>query len=115
MLNEEDRDFISKRRKLATSWPLVGVILIAALGALVVGLFVWSPMLVNPFAVLSRIAADEMPQSTLKMAAVLLPVVTLFCFAIVLIVLIFVFFAMANERRHLRILDRLEEITDEKT
>jgi hypothetical protein len=88
---------------------MVGGSLLAVLFGFAVWLFVSSPLLVNPFEVASRLEDGTIDESTMWMLAALLPITMGLCLVLVAVVIFFVFSAFANERRHLKIIDRLRE------
>ncbi len=66
-------------------------------------------MLINPWAVLSRLEADSLPDSTITMMAALLPVVMLTCVVVLAAALVLFSVAFSNERKHIAIIHRLTE------
>jgi len=106
-LLQEDRDFISKRRRLAKRWPLVGASLLAVVFALAVWLFVTAPLLINPYAVASRLESGSIDQPTMTMMAALLPIVMGLCIVLTVVLIAFLSSAFAHERRHIEVIERL--------
>ena len=115
MLSEKDIQFIEKRRWFARKWNLVGSLLLVCLGILFFWLFIKSPNLVNPYYVISGIKEGTIEQETLTLMAVMLPVVTLMCFAIMIIVLLFGFAIFTNEKHYLRIIDRFYPLKNQNS
>lgn len=106
-LSDVDAKFVGQRRALARRWPFVGWALLAAIAGVVGFLFLQSPMLVAPWEVAGRIRTDSIPQSTLQVMGVMLPLTMLGCFLLLAIVVVFQFAAAATERRLLAIIDSL--------
>lgn len=107
-LTAQERFFVQKRRRLTRIWPWAGSTLFVATAGLAAWLFRTAPLLINPWEVISRLKAGQVPQSTLSLMAMMLPVAMLMCLAILCILLALTFVALANERRHIRIIDRLD-------
>lgn len=107
ILTVQERFFIEKRRRLTRLWPVVSGALLIAILSFVGWLFWVNPLLVNPWAVIARLQAHSLPESTLSVMAFMLPVAMLLCIAILCILLLLAFLAVSNERRHLAIIDRL--------
>jgi hypothetical protein len=76
-------------------------------GRLAVYLFWRVPMLSNPFAVLSRLEANSIPESTLAVSAVLLPMLLIVCLILAFAIVLMAFAHFANERRYLRMIRSL--------
>ncbi|MCB1861357.1 MAG: hypothetical protein KDI47_06455 [Gammaproteobacteria bacterium] len=106
-LTEKERRFLDKRRKLLTIWPPAGYLLLAML-ALLAGWLFWSaPLLVNPHLVWAGLQSGSITEANLQLMAGMLPVVTLLLLVVCLIVVLFVFAAFSNEKRELKLIDRL--------
>ncbi len=104
---ERERDFLAKRKKLVRVWPVVGPSLLAVIGCFTAWLFWKNPLLVNPNTVLARMEARSIPGSTMSVMVGLLPVVSLMCLFLVVVMVLFVFMAFANEKKYLAIIERL--------
>lgn len=76
---------------------------------MILGLTVWlvltKPLLANPFAVLSQLKDNALPQSTLTLMAAILPVAVLICLLLAFAVILFAFAVFANEKKYLDIID----------
>jgi hypothetical protein len=107
MSGETHRKYVEGRRRLVARWNVVGWSLIAAIAAVLGFLFLTSPLLVNPFEVLARVGTGSLPAPTLDLMAVMLPVVFLGCIMLLVVLVIFQFAAIANERRLIAIIDDL--------
>ncbi len=107
MLTEKDQEFLARRSKFIRTWPFVGGTLVCLLMGLGIWLFLFRPLLANPFFVLSGLKSQSIVASNLSLMAGLLPVVVLMCLVLTLIILIFAFVAFANEKRHMAVIQRL--------
>jgi hypothetical protein len=106
-LNERNRRFLAKRRRLARSWPLLGTLLLIGISAFVVWAFLRNPLLANPFEVASRLGAETIELSTLILMAGLFPIMFLACFLMLFVIVLFGFAAFSNEKKYLEIIDSL--------
>lgn len=106
-LTPQESAFIARRRTLVRRWPVAGGACLALI--LAIGLWLWftRPLLINPVAVFAGIEAGEIPDSSLLVMAAMLPVAMLACLVVLVAAVIFMFVAIANERRHLGIIERL--------
>jgi hypothetical protein len=107
MLAESESRFVEGRRRLVTRWKVVGWSLMAAIAAVLGFLFLTSPLLVSPFETLARVGTGSLPTPTLELMAAMLPVVFLGCIILLVVLIIFQFAAMSNERRLIGIIDGL--------
>ena len=107
--SSSDRLFVEKRDRLARSWPVVGVVLLALLAGFCGWLWLRTPYLINPWAVFESLRAGTLPESTANLMVAMLPIVmlTLLFFAFVVVLLFFV--AFSNERRLIRLIRELEQ------
>lgn len=106
-LTRQEKLFVEKRAKFARSWPIVGAALLAMIAVLAAWLFFSNPLLINPWAVLSKLEAGSLPDSTLATMATLLPVVMFTCLFVLVVALVFFWVAFSNERKHLALIRRL--------
>ena len=111
-LETSDLRFIQKRRRLVRSWNLVGSVTFAGLVAFVAWMFWSQPRLINPLHVVNELEAGGISQATLEIMAVLLPMVVLAVFLVLAMMLGFTFAMIGNERRYLRMIDRLAAQAD---
>lgn len=107
-LSSADKAFIEKRERRVKYWPLFGAALLATVSAYVAWLWLRMPHMVNPWFVIESLEAGTLPESTIGIMAVMLPVVmaVLLVFAIAVVLLWFVSFY--NERRLIRLVRKLE-------
>jgi hypothetical protein len=106
-LDEQQQRFLARRRRLTRFWPLGGTALLAMVLALLIGLYLRVPLLVDPFAVAEQLHAGSIEEATLLLMAALLPLLSLACFLLLVALILFMFAAFANERRYLRAIDSL--------
>lgn len=114
MLTEKEQEFLAKRAKFIKAWPVVGGMLLCLLMGLGIWLFMFRPLLANPFFVLSELKNQSIVASNLSLMASLLPIAVLMCLALTLIILLFAFVAFANERRHIAVIQRLVGASSDK-
>jgi hypothetical protein len=114
MLTEKDQEFLARRSKFIRAWPVVGGMLICLLIGFSIWLFLFRPLLANPFFVFSELKSQSIVPSNLSLMAGLLPVVVLMCLVLTLIVLIFAFVAFATEKRHSAVIQRLVRASSDK-
>ncbi|MCG6963918.1 MAG: hypothetical protein LJE95_11695 [Acidobacteria bacterium] len=108
-LTTDQMEFLARRRRLARWWPVVGSLLLVVVVASVVWLFVRHPLLINPLALTSRVQAGTLPDSSLVILAVMLPVMSLACFIVLTAVILYGFSFFAIERRYQRLIKSVLE------
>ena len=108
MMDEKDIEFIRQRERLARWWNPVGYIILAVFIGMVIWLFIRTPNFINPFHVIEQLKAGTIPQGTLVVMAGMLPIMVLGLFLVCCTVIGFVFVAFANERRYLRIIEKMK-------
>lgn len=108
-MNDSDRRFLQRRRRLARSWNLVGAMLLLVLAALTATLFFRVPFLANPLYVIDLLKDGNLERSTMELMAFMLPIVVLLCLAVTAVTVVFGFAFFSNERRYLAIIDALEQ------
>jgi hypothetical protein len=107
MLSNGDETFLATRARLLSAWRYVGVGILVGYLAAVTWLVLRSPLLFNPWAVLSRLQAGTYPPSLYKLVAAFLPVMALLCLLLVLCILLFLFSTMQHEKRYQAIITAL--------
>lgn len=99
--------FIAKRRSLLKAWRYVGPLLLVSIAGLAAYLYLNTPLMIDPFAVIAAVEAGAIGDSTLQLMAVFVPLLFLaVCFLLVVLVVL-MYAAFANEKKYLAILDRL--------
>jgi hypothetical protein len=107
-LTEAEERFLKKRETLTRLWPICGGFLLASLTFLI-GWMLWrSPLLVNPVAALNAIEAETIMPNTLRLMAGMLPIAMIIIFVLITAMVLFVYAALSNEKRHLEIIRRLQ-------
>ena len=105
-LSDKECVFVNRRRKLIRLWSVMGILLLILLGLFTLWMFMSNPLLVNPFEVADQLLAGTIETPTLQLMAGLLPVAMLMCLTTVLVLIIYVFAAIGNEKRYLEIIGR---------
>ncbi len=107
-LDERQRRFLAARRQLVPYLrPLLSVAGVGFLG-FAVWLVIRQPLLVDPFAVIDRVAAGTLEYSTLVLLATLAAALGLLLLILLAALLLVLFDRAAAERRYLEIIDRLQ-------
>lgn len=119
-LDEQDIRFLHQRNRWTRTWPMIGVVLFAAVAVTGAVLFHRTPLVVNPFHFQAVVAEQRLPLSAVQTMASLLPFVILLVFLLMEVMVLFGFFAFFSERRLLRIIDSLriedpESISEDST
>ena len=111
-MNESDRRFLQRRRRLARSWNLVGAALLLVLVGTAATLYFRVPLLANPLYVIGLLKDGNLEPASMELMAIILPVVFLLCLGVAAITVGFGFATFAYERRYLAIIDELERGAD---
>jgi len=109
MYDEHDKKFLNKRTRLISLWNPVAITMLIILFALFVWLVIKTPYLINPIFVIETIKENTINQSTLSLSLLMLPIVVLIVFFIMLILILYGFVIMRNEKRYLTIIHSLEK------
>jgi len=107
-ITEKDVAFVEKRRTLVRWWNPVGSATFAGLVIFVAWMFWSQPRLINPLHVVGELESGGIPQATLEIMAALLPMVVFTIFFVLAVMIGFAFVMIGNERRYLKIVDRLQ-------
>lgn len=107
-MTEHETAFVERRARLVRTWPIVGSICVVSVLGFTVWLWISRPLLVDPWLVVSRLAASAIPESTITLMVAMLPVVFLGCIGVMLSLIAFIFVALSNERKHIDIIRRLD-------
>ncbi len=105
--SEKDLRFLQMRRRFLKSSNLIGLLFSLFLTGLFLWLFFKVPNMVKPIQVEHQITSNALSVSTLKVMAVLLPLMVLVTFFMAASIILFGFWAFANERQYLKIIDSL--------
>lgn len=108
-LNEKQNRFLKGRRKLNRLWPWAGAIMPVMLLLLVVFLLIKSPLLINPYAVADQIKAGVLKASSMKLLALLCPVMTGMTICMVFIIIVYMWGLYFIEKKYHMFIDRLAE------
>jgi len=106
-LDSNQLQFFQKRRKLSRLWPAAGSVLIVMLLGFSLWLYLRAPMLIDPFEAMNRVRAGTIEESTLIVAAVLLPVMMLTCIVVLIVMIVFAFAAFSTEKKYLDLVEEL--------
>jgi len=105
--SEKDLKFLQMRRRFLKSSKLIGLLSSLVLTVLFLWLFFKVPNMINPIQVERQITSNALSASALKIMAVLLPLMVLVAFFMAASIILFGFWAFANERQYLKIIDLL--------
>ncbi|MGB5261156.1 MAG: hypothetical protein WBO34_11630 [Gammaproteobacteria bacterium] len=106
-LSPRETKFLSRRRQLLRAWRITGPVVLLLLLVTGVLMFINYPLMFNPFEVVDRLESQTLDDTTLQLMALLLPVTMLMVFLMLVVVVLLVFAVMANDKKYLAILDRL--------
>jgi hypothetical protein len=105
-LSQRQSRYLERRRKLLKAWRYTGPMMFLGIIGLVIYIKINSPLLIDPYEVISRLESGSIEQSSLELMAVLLPIVFIIvCFLLVVLVAI-MYVALLNERKYLEILGK---------
>lgn len=109
ILAEHHQRFILRRRKLLRTWRVVGPVLLLLLIIVGVIMFFNYPLMFNPYEAIERLEAGTLENSTLQLMALLLPIAMLMLFFMLVVVVLFSFAAMGNDKKYLAIIQDLHD------
>ncbi|HHJ19617.1 MAG TPA: hypothetical protein ENJ84_07295 [Gammaproteobacteria bacterium] len=101
--------FIKKRKRLIASWRYVGPVLLLMILAFIVWLFMTSPLLINPLAMISRIETGTIPLSQFEMMAILLSLFMIFILILGLALIAIMYAAIAQEKKYMTIIEQIKK------
>lgn len=107
MLSKDDLAFLDRRRRFAFTWNAVAAVLLLSLAGALTWLVLSAPGLIDPAEMVRVLGAGIKAQSPAETAVFLLPIAVLGCFVIGAVLIVYGVAVFANERRYLRIIDRL--------
>jgi hypothetical protein len=103
--SQKQLDYLDRRRKLLNLWRFAGPFLLFVIFALVLYLKIYTPLLIDPYEVLSRLEAGAIEQSSLELIAILLPVMVIMICVLLIAFVFFIYAAFSNERKYLAIIN----------
>lgn len=106
-VSERDREFIERRRKLVAYWRFAGPLLWIMILGFASWVFFRSRLLIDPFEMLARLEAGDLPESTLVIMAALAPVFFSGLFVLLTVLVLILYSAISGEKRYLAIIDML--------
>ncbi len=109
-LSGADAKFIEKRRQLIGAWRYIGGLLSIVVAGSVIYLWLRVPLLGNPIETARRLEAGDVANATLLLSAVMLPLVVIMLFGLAAAFIAVVHRALAHERRHIAIIDKLQRL-----
>lgn len=87
-----------RRRNLLQWWPWFGGTCLGTVLGLAFWLWWQHPLLINPFYVAEQLKAQALAVPTLELMAMFLPIMTLTCLALMLVMLLFAWASFRRER-----------------
>lgn len=112
MLSERQNEFLVNRRKLIKVWNYAGVIILVILIGFGVYMFFNTPLLINPFEVLIQLEEQTIEYSTLKLMAIMLPIIFATACFLLFVIVATMYTVFANEKKYLEIVERLKKNTN---
>ena len=106
-LSKTELNWLEKRRTLVALWPWAGGGIIAGLLGFAAWLWLAVPLMINPWAAVEAIRAEQVEQSTLIVMAVMLPILMLACLGVLVVAIGLFFVAFTNEKKLIRMVDKL--------
>ena len=106
-LTEKETEFLERRTRFNRNWPIFGAIAVLLVLGFTIWLSISRSLLINAWAVLSRLENGSIPDSTIAILAAMLPVVFIGCILVLIALIAFSFAAISNERRYLKLIYRL--------
>jgi len=103
-LDQDQIEFLDRRRRLLRAWRYVGPLTLLGWLGLLAYLGANSPLLVDPRTVASRIDSGAIQQSTLETMATLLPVMSVIVGVLMVAIVALIYVALSHERRYLEII-----------
>ncbi len=114
-IDPKDIRFLEKRRKLVGWWNVVGSVMFTVLAAFIAWMFWSQPRLINPLHVVGELEGGGISQTMLELMAVMLPIAVLALLLVMAVMIAFTFAMIGNERRYLRVIDRLRQEREGET
>lgn len=105
-LSTQERQFLEHRTQRVKAWKYVGPLLVVITLGGTLWLLIGYPLLANPFIVLSRLERGSIPLPTLTLMAGLLPIAVLTGMFLAMVMVLFIFAMVSNERKYLTIIQK---------
>lgn len=109
VLSESESKFIDRRSHLIRIWPYVGAASLVVIAFLTGYLLLVNPLLINPFYVMAQIETNSIPESTLLLMAGIAPIVVALLLLVMMVMTLYVFAALSNERKLIAVVNRLSK------
>lgn len=106
-LDDAQLRYLAGRERLVKRWPAVGAALLTAIAAVMLYLFLRSPLLINPWHTAMLLEGGSVPQHTMAEMAAKLPVVFLVCCGLMVAMVLVQFAVTVTERRLLGLVEVL--------
>ena len=106
-IQPREQKFLERRRQLLRAWRITGPVLLLALVAAGIFMFINYPLMFNPYVLTERLESSTLDETTLHLMALLLPVAMLMVFFMLLVVVLLVFELMSKDKKYLAIIDRM--------
>ena len=107
-LTSADKLFIERRERLTKLWPIAGIGCLVLIAVFSVWLWLNVPYLIDPWRVIESLESEALPESTMGIMLVMLPIVMIALLVFAFIIVLLGFAAFANERRMIRLLRKME-------
>lgn len=108
-ISERERRFIDRRRNVVRYWRFAGPLLVVMVVGFAAWLYLRTPLLIDPFEMLARLEAGEIPESTLVIMAALVPVLFLGLLVLLAGLVVIMYAAISGEKRYLAIIETLSD------
>jgi len=105
-LDDGEKEFLINRMRFVRLWQYIGPVLICSIAFLGGWLYIRHPLLANPKYVLAKLQQGHIDRKTLELMATILPFITWLLIFLCLVVVLFIYAALSNERKYLAILTR---------
>jgi magnesium-transporting ATPase (P-type) len=104
MIHELQSNFLKKRQRLIRAWRYIGPVMLLGIAGFISFVFVSSPLLINPFEIISRLEHGDIERTTLETMTVMLPVVFIMVSFLLVFIVMIMYASFSNERKYLQML-----------
>jgi Tfp pilus assembly protein PilN len=111
ILNDHEVKFITKRKKLTRFFPIAGGLSLILIVGYLISAYLRSPIMFNPYMVQEKILNKQIEQSTLVLMSVMFPLAWSALFILVFALITFMFIWNSLEKKYLKIIERITEVT----